>query len=64
MTSIYPQQVCNDCGNKAQRDKSKIFTVSTYNMGLCDVCGKDKAVTQPRDFGYPHFESSVRGNKS
>jgi hypothetical protein len=52
--------VCNDCGNEAlslsvNKNKRKC-QVSTYHVGECDVCGKDKPVTQTRDFGFPVFE--------
>ena len=56
MTKPYPIWVCYDCGNKAQQDKSKIFSISTYHIKKCDVCEEVKAVTQARDFGYPMFE--------
>lgn len=52
-----PSWVCHDCGSKAQPDKDKIFAISTYHDGdKCDVCGEEKATTQPRDFGYPEFK--------
>lgn len=53
--TIDPGWVCYDCGNAAQPDKSKIFTVSTYHEGRCGVCGQLKMVTETRDFGYPDF---------
>ena len=51
----YPVWVCSDCGWNAQPDKSQVFLVSTYHTGTCGVCKKKKAVTEPRDFGYPTF---------
>ncbi len=52
--------VCNDCGNEAlslpvNKNKRR-FLVSTFHLGKCDVCNKEKAVTQTRDFGFPVFE--------
>ena len=49
----YPQWVCTDCGLAAN---TKRFDVSTYHHGTCGVCGKQTAVTEPRDFYYPEFE--------
>ena len=52
----YPYQVCAQCGEKAQKNKRKMFSVSTYNIGVCEVCGKERPVTEARDFGYPRFK--------
>ena len=48
--TVQPKEVCWDCGKKygcRMRDG-----VSSYHIGRCDVCGKAKTVTEPRDFGY------------
>lgn len=45
----YPQWVCLDCGNKYGNRKGGLCTV---HHGTCGVCGKDKIVTEPRDFGH------------
>lgn len=49
----YPSWVCHDCataaGGVARRD-------STWHEEPCQVCGMTKAVTQPRDYGYPRFK--------
>jgi len=50
----YPNWVCSDCELKASGGRS--FTVSCYHKGKCDVCGKVKQVTEPRDFYYSDFE--------
>ena len=50
----YPHWVCHGCGIKAQ-GRPMMDGMSTYHEAKCDVCGKTKAVTQPRDFGYPDF---------
>jgi len=62
----YPTKVCSDCGIEANRltclkkygaePKQKAFTVSTFHKAICDVCGKEKMVTEPRDFFYPDFD--------
>lgn len=53
----YPSWVCWDCGTKASQVKEHQGGVATYHMGICEVCKESKAVTQPRDFGYPKFTS-------
>ena len=50
----YPHWVCHGCGIKAQ-GRPIMDGMSTYHEAKCDVCGETKAVTQPRDFGYPDF---------
>ena len=51
--------VCQDCGSKALKspiNKGKTqFSVSTWHEGRCDVCYKERAVTEARDFGYCIF---------
>ena len=43
---------CQDCGKKYGRNPNK-GGVSTWHLGICDVCLKtDVYVTEPRDFGY------------
>jgi hypothetical protein len=46
---IYPRWICLDCGNKYGR---RAGGVCTMHVGKCDVCGEEKSVTEPRDFGY------------
>lgn len=48
-----PCWVCQDCGMRASAGRA--FSVSTYHSGTCDICGKETAVTEPRDFYYPRF---------
>ena len=50
----YPSVVCWDCGIKASGGKA--FEISTWYLGVCDVCSIFKNVTQPRDFYYPKFK--------
>ena len=57
--------VCDKCGIEANRltclkrygrePLLKKFTISTYHMGKCDVCGKVTGVTEARDFFHPDF---------
>ena len=51
----YHDWVCYDCGIKARGRPLPDGSISTYHEGKCGVCGKTKAVTEPRDFGYPDF---------
>ena len=54
----YPTWVCEECGLEASRNMGNVppaFQVSTYHTGICGVCGKQKDVTEPRDFFYPDF---------
>ena len=49
---IFPKEinlVCQDCGTK---NGWKQRTISTWYPGTCDICGKEKTVTQFRDFYY------------
>ena len=62
MTALYPLLVCRDCGYKAQHMKDKMFKTSIYNIGRCDVCNEEKAVTTPDAFGNPNFKIKVSGN--
>lgn len=36
------------------------FAISTYHMGICDVCGKEKPITEARDFFYPDFDLLIQ----
>lgn len=45
----YPVWICTPCGVKLG---NKIPNIATYHLGICDVCGKEDAVTEPRDFGH------------
>lgn len=61
----YPRSVCGRCGKEANRltclkkycrEPWKIkFSTSNYHKGICDVCGEETAVTEPRDYFYPDF---------
>jgi len=39
---------CSKCGNKYGEHKG----MSTYYIGICDVCGIEAIVTEARDYGY------------
>lgn len=46
---LYPDWVCLDCGHKYGKGGPG---ASTVHMGVCQVCFKEAAVTEPRDFGH------------
>jgi hypothetical protein len=58
---IYPDFVCKECaeraGGSSKRSRALCNMVATYHMGKCDICGQEKPLTQPRDFGYPNFNN-------
>ena len=43
--------ICSECGNKYGKAR---FTVSTFHAGICEWCGRKRAVTEDRDYGYPN----------
>jgi hypothetical protein len=65
--------VCDKCGIEANRltclkkygeePKKKKFSVSTYHIGKCDVCGKVTQITEVRDFFYPDFNLLKKKNE-
>ena len=42
--------ICSECGNKYGKARGR---VSTFHTGICEWCGKEKAVTEDRDYHYP-----------
>lgn len=58
----YPSWVCHECAVEAlkkdyekYRKWMKVTRIACYHEGLCEVCGKAKTVTEPRDYLYPEF---------
>lgn len=49
--------ICHDCGTKYGKPRDG---VATYHNGKCQWCGKDKAVTEDRDYGYPELPKKQR----
>jgi hypothetical protein len=45
----HPAWVCHDCGTRYGRRVPG--EASTWHIDTCDVCGQEKPVTQPRDYG-------------
>ena len=54
-TESYPSWVCIECAETAVGKWQN--RVATFHDGTCCVCGKKKYVTEPRDFGYPRFDT-------
>lgn len=48
MKKPYPRWICFDCGKLYGRRDGGLCTV---HPDTCGVCGHEKAVTEPRDFG-------------
>lgn len=54
----FPDWICHDCGRQIGRFYVEgryvgpAKRISTFHEGTCDVCGKTKPVTEPRDYGY------------
>ena len=44
----HPAWVCNDCG---QDHYGVPNAISTWHTGKCGICGEERSVTEPRDFG-------------
>ena len=53
----YPIWVCMDC---ALESGGRVPQVATWHEDICGVCGQYKTCTEPRDFGFPRFKSTVR----
>lgn len=49
MSTLYPETLCADCGNKYGRIPCG---EATWHMGKCGICDRLTAVTEPRDFGH------------
>ncbi len=49
----YPAWICDECAQS--RGHRNQFQASTYHEDVCGWCEQMKAVTQPRDFGYPKY---------
>ena len=60
----YPSWICVSCGLKGLREMNKTLpenSIATFHFGTCDVCGKEKPVTEPRDYLHPKFKGHKRG---
>lgn len=48
----YPAWICTQCAED-NHGKWPDLHLGTWHMDICDVCNKERAVTQPKDWGYP-----------
>lgn len=46
----YPSWICHECGMK--HGNGKRSPVSCWHEGECDICKRETAVTEPRDYGH------------
>ena len=51
MQDEYPIWVCFPCGNAYGRGAPEGHTC-TAHRGTCGICGQERLVTEPRDFGH------------
>lgn len=49
MKDAYPVWVCAKCGEKYG---NRIPHMATWHNGICGVCNRPRAVTEPRDYGH------------
>lgn len=52
----YPTWVCHPCGVAYG---NSLPEVATWHDGTCDICGKYRPVTEPRDFGHLNLDWQV-----
>jgi len=53
--SEYPQWVCGVCATD-NGGKWSEGHVAAFHGGICGWCNQTRAVTQPRDYGYPAYK--------
>ena len=53
---LYPAWMCHDCGVAARGGPLRALAGAAYYKSKCEVCGKVRSVTEPRDYGYPEFK--------
>jgi len=51
----YPVWSCGDCASEAGGQWPKGH-LGTFHSNYCPVCGNKRAVTSPRDWGYPKYK--------
>lgn len=51
--------ICQSCGEKYCNGPQ--YSVSTWHMDTCDICGEETECTEPRDFGYLRNEFMQNG---
>jgi len=51
----YPNWICHECGMK--HGNGKRSPISCWHNGKCDICKRETAVTEPRDYG--HMKANI-----
>ena len=52
----YPCWCCHECAVEALGHEPPPGCLATWHNGVCDVCERHTAVTEPRDYGWPDFK--------
>lgn len=55
----YPPWTCSECAHEAG-GHWPLGHVGTFHNNICPVCGEEKTVTEPRDFGHPKFKKVIK----
>lgn len=60
MADHYPDWVCAECGTA---HGTRQLACATWHYGVCDVCGREEMVTEPRDYGHlkPTWKDTANG---
>lgn len=53
----YGTWICDACGWKYGK---RVIEISTYHEDTCDYCGRIKAVTESRDWGFPKKDDNEK----
>ena len=53
--------VCANCGKKHGNYEP---VAATWHLDTCDMCGRELAVTEPRDFGMPRIYTTGNQEKT
>lgn len=59
----YPKYVCEKCAVKGG-GKIPAHHIACWHMDICPCCGHLRAVTKPRDYGYPKIKVSFEYKKA
>jgi hypothetical protein len=57
----YPTWICTSCGEEYG---NKCCGVATWHVGVCDICGIETSVTEPRDFGHLKTKNGVKSKSA
>lgn len=54
MSNYYPSWICYECAY-SNGGRFPENHVATFHEGKCGWCGRNKVVTEPRDYGFPPY---------